>query len=605
MVDAIANLAYSTVAVPPSPGLTGTELQVQEGQGALFPAPPFDLTMWPAGVAPLASNCEIARVTASDGDAMTLDRAQYGTTAQDISVGYQVAQNITEALLAQIIAAGGGVGQTLSLTWGDNTFDVPVASLPAGWSGSGTASMLVQLTTGPDLVNGLEDQNGNPIPDGWSFPAIVFVEGSTIFDIVAVNPFFPGSGTLYAWDGPGPAVAAINFNGGIQVSDATGDSVTLQGGTATVTGAGSAVLVCGSHSLVADGNGIKVVNQGIAENYLFAYNGNPNGNVTAILAGDTCFTPSGPWYASAPGDSNWTQGSSTFPNQSGVGSPLGVVTPDFAGAWYQDTSSTDNPSLWQASGTTNTSWVCFGGGDPGAPAGIVLVGDTAVPGSEFGALIIQDDAGSVVQVGGGLGPNSAFLEAGDTDNGRALIVAATDGAGNGSVSLQVQNAGSPTYSLNLNENGLELVLQGVGEFYFQVSDVPPNGVVNALVAGSVCIVAPSSGPASVWQAQAPGTDNWTRLGGTAVTPTTGAYAMTGQEQVVVASGAATLPSPSIYAGIPFTIKDSGSGTASVLPNASETIDGQSSIPLSAYEAVTVTSDGTNWWVLSQVATSVL
>ena len=111
---------------------------------------------------------------------------------------------------------GGGGATTLSLSYnGVGPFDVPVASLPAGWAGSGVASMLAQLTTGPSLVTGLEDVNGNAIPDGWSFPAIIFVEGATIYDIVALNNYAPGIGGGFSWWGTsgGAASFALGSNG--------------------------------------------------------------------------------------------------------------------------------------------------------------------------------------------------------------------------------------------------------------------------------------------------------------------------------------------------------------------------------------------------------
>lgn len=41
-------------------------------------------------------------------------------------------------------------------------------------------------------------------------------------------------------------------------------------------------------------------------------------------------------------------------NIGGHGSPMSVVTPDFKWQFYTDV---DLPALWQATGTTNTSWI--------------------------------------------------------------------------------------------------------------------------------------------------------------------------------------------------------------------------------------------------------
>ena len=101
-MDSLKNFAYSLVATPPSPATSGTSLVVTAGQGALFPAAPFDATIWPAGVQPLSTNAEIVRVTAVSTDTFTITRAQYGTTAQSITAGYQIAQTITANLLNQL-----------------------------------------------------------------------------------------------------------------------------------------------------------------------------------------------------------------------------------------------------------------------------------------------------------------------------------------------------------------------------------------------------------------------------------------------------------------------------------------------------------------------
>ena len=93
-MDALKNFAYSLVATAPSPATSGTSLIVTTGQGSYFPATPFDATIWPAGVQPSNTNAEIVRVTNVSTDTLTITRAQYGTTAQAITVGYQIAQTV-------------------------------------------------------------------------------------------------------------------------------------------------------------------------------------------------------------------------------------------------------------------------------------------------------------------------------------------------------------------------------------------------------------------------------------------------------------------------------------------------------------------------------
>lgn len=111
-MDQLRNFAYSNVATPPSPATSGTSLVVTAGQGALFPTAPFDATIWPSGVQPLSTNAEIVRVTAVSTDTFTITRAQYGTTAQSITAGYQIAQTIDANLLTEIATMGGDVSGT-------------------------------------------------------------------------------------------------------------------------------------------------------------------------------------------------------------------------------------------------------------------------------------------------------------------------------------------------------------------------------------------------------------------------------------------------------------------------------------------------------------
>src|SRR5215831_18156463 len=97
--DAHKNFAYSTVLTPPSPGVSGTSLVVQSGDGAKFPAPPFNVTIWPVGVNPLTTNAEIARCTAITTDTLTITRAQEGSTARTVVATDQIAATITARTL--------------------------------------------------------------------------------------------------------------------------------------------------------------------------------------------------------------------------------------------------------------------------------------------------------------------------------------------------------------------------------------------------------------------------------------------------------------------------------------------------------------------------
>lgn len=102
MPDAHKNFAISTVATAPSPAASGTSLVVSSGTGTLFPAVPFNATVWPAGAQPLSTNAEIVRVTNISTDTFTITRTQEGTSARTIVVGDQIAATITAKTLTDI-----------------------------------------------------------------------------------------------------------------------------------------------------------------------------------------------------------------------------------------------------------------------------------------------------------------------------------------------------------------------------------------------------------------------------------------------------------------------------------------------------------------------
>lgn len=98
--DAHKNLAVAQAAN--APGTGGTSLVVGTGQGARFPAAPFNATVYPAGFTPDPTNAEIVRVTSIAGDTLTITRAQEGTTARNIGVGDVVSAGVTAKTLADI-----------------------------------------------------------------------------------------------------------------------------------------------------------------------------------------------------------------------------------------------------------------------------------------------------------------------------------------------------------------------------------------------------------------------------------------------------------------------------------------------------------------------
>src|SRR4051812_7815487 len=101
--DAHANFGYTTVTAAPAPAGSGTSLTVTDA--SVFPAAPFNATVWAAGEIPLESNAEIVRVTAVVGNVLTIARAQEDTSARSILVGDQIANTITAKVLTDVEAA--------------------------------------------------------------------------------------------------------------------------------------------------------------------------------------------------------------------------------------------------------------------------------------------------------------------------------------------------------------------------------------------------------------------------------------------------------------------------------------------------------------------
>ena len=72
--DKHKNFAYTLVAVPPTPAVSGTVLTVAAGTGSRFPVPPFNATICQYGVVPIPPTAEMVRVTNVTGDILTIVR---------------------------------------------------------------------------------------------------------------------------------------------------------------------------------------------------------------------------------------------------------------------------------------------------------------------------------------------------------------------------------------------------------------------------------------------------------------------------------------------------------------------------------------------------
>lgn len=113
---------------------------------------------------------------------------------------------------------------TLSLYYNDQgPFDFLCWGLPANWfgtEGQGSIGTTLEIGAEGNIASGvLLDSNGDAIPDGWIFPAILFVEGNTIFDIVAFNAYiFGGAAGIVSWGQSGGEPTPLNISGGLEGS---------------------------------------------------------------------------------------------------------------------------------------------------------------------------------------------------------------------------------------------------------------------------------------------------------------------------------------------------------------------------------------------------
>ncbi len=133
MADAHRNFSYSLVATAPSPASSGLSLVVTAGQGALFPAVPFNATIWPTAVQPISTNAEIVRVTGIATDTMTIVRQQEGTSARTVVVGDQIAATITQATLNETEMELAPARNTVVKS-GFSKYVVQYSEVPAGFS---------------------------------------------------------------------------------------------------------------------------------------------------------------------------------------------------------------------------------------------------------------------------------------------------------------------------------------------------------------------------------------------------------------------------------------------------------------------------------------
>lgn len=148
------------------------------------------MTLWPAGTRPTASNAEIVYCTSRTGDTFTITRAQEGTTAQSVAIGYQMDASVTKKTLTDIESLTSPLTTKGDLfTYGSSQARLPVgtdgyvltadstqtngikwAAAAGGatprWSLEFTALDVMTGNWAPDYTNTLP---GKTMPGGWLY----------------------------------------------------------------------------------------------------------------------------------------------------------------------------------------------------------------------------------------------------------------------------------------------------------------------------------------------------------------------------------------------------------------------------------------------------
>lgn len=260
------NFAYSTVLTAPSPASSGTSLTVQNGLGAIFPAPPFSATVWPNSAQPFTTSAELVLVTAISGDTFTIVRAQEGSSARSILVGDQIAATetvktftdienylqTTEETLTGLRQFNNGVGTSVNTaTAGQIAIDLTLPNIQsfttagtATWSKPSGAQHVIVYAWGGGGGGGSgrhgansTNTNGGGGGSGGSL-VIGYFSASELGGVGGTETVTVGAGGLSAGNGIGTGSTDGNAgpNGG---SSSFGSWLTAAGGTGGTGGTNS------------------------------------------------------------------------------------------------------------------------------------------------------------------------------------------------------------------------------------------------------------------------------------------------------------------------------------------------------------------------------
>lgn len=222
-MDPHPNFAYTTIATPPSPALSGTSLIVAAGTGARFAwsGGAFNATICPAGQRPTPSNAEIVRVTLVAADTFSITRTQEGTVARAILAGDQIFVAVTQKVLTDIenrsfitVDAEAQLTASRRLVAGANVVlntatpgEISIATAGGGGNVTDTGA------EGSEPVGAVDGDLyfPNNAPYLYRYNGLIWVPWGPIWPMAA--PILAD----FAWINQG-AAAAVNTNGGIYMS---------------------------------------------------------------------------------------------------------------------------------------------------------------------------------------------------------------------------------------------------------------------------------------------------------------------------------------------------------------------------------------------------
>lgn len=313
--DAHSNLAYTLLTN--SPGTAGTSFKLTAGTGAYFPAAPFNCTVWPANVIPTQGNAEIVRVTVVTGDTLTVTRAQEGSTAVNVGVGYQFMLSITAlditAIEAQASIAGAApslgqiaVGSAASVyapktMSGDATITSAGVISVVSSGGVAFGSAAFTSSSAYDAAGAAAAAQAASYPGLGTVPINAGGTGQTTAN-AALNALLPSqggvtSGWVLQTNGTNTSWVAQSSGGSGVTSVAT--SAGLTGGTITTTGTLSldltySALFTGTHTFNQTGLGNNATGAAVTlENIQTASSGNQQYSPAFIMYGQGWGTTGG------------------------------------------------------------------------------------------------------------------------------------------------------------------------------------------------------------------------------------------------------------------------------------------------------------------------